>query len=97
MPALVVALKDTTVLTRAFSGRPARGLANTFIAKLEGKENTILPYPLQNALTRAMRTAAAKRGDAGFLSLWAGRGVARARVIPAGELVRRLVEEMSEA
>ena len=50
----------------------------------------------QNALTRAMRTAAAKRGDGGFLSLWAGRGVALARVMLAGELVRRLVEEMSE-
>lgn len=94
--AILAAGKDTTVITRAFSGRPARGLANAFIARLEGKENVILPYPLQNALTRAMRTAAAKRGDGGFLSLWAGRGVARARVMPAGELVRRLVEEMSE-
>ena len=93
--AILAVRNDMTVITRAFSGRPARGLANTFIARLEGKENTILPYPLQNALTRAMRTAAAKRGDGEFLSLWAGRGVARARVMPAGELVRRLVEEMS--
>jgi nitronate monooxygenase len=93
--AILAVRKDMTVITRAFSGRPARGLANTFIARLVGKENTILPYPLQNALTRAMRTAAAKRGDGEFLSLWAGRGVARARVMPAGELVRRLGEEMS--
>jgi len=92
--AILEATKDTTVITRAFSGRPARGIANTFIARLEGKENCILPYPLQNALTRAMRTAAAQRGDAGFLSLWAGQGVARARVLPAADLVRRLVEEM---
>jgi len=93
---ILAARKDTTVITRAFSGRPARGLANTFIARLEGKEDMILPYPLQNALTRAMRTAAAKREDSGFLSLWAGRGVTRARVMPAGELVRRLVDEMNE-
>ncbi len=93
--AILAARRDTTVITRAFSGRPARGLANTFIARLEGKENASLPYPLQNALTRAMRAAAAKRGDSGFRSLWAGRGVARARVEPAGELVRRLVEEMN--
>jgi len=94
--AILAARSDTTVVTRAFTGRPARGLANTFIARLEGKEDTILPYPLQNILTRGMRAAAAKRGDAGLLSLWAGRGVARARVLPAGELVRRLVDEMGE-
>jgi nitronate monooxygenase len=52
------------------------------------------PYPLQNASTRAMRTGAAKQGIAEFLSLWAGQGVARARVMPAGELVSRLVAEM---
>jgi nitronate monooxygenase len=92
--AILAARNDTTVITRAFSGRPARGLANTFIARLEGKEDAILPYPLQSILTRGMRTAAAKRGNAGFLSLWAGRGVARTRVMPAGALVRRLVEEM---
>jgi nitronate monooxygenase len=95
--AILDARKDTTVLTRAFSGRPARGLPNTFIAKLAGKENLILPYPLQNMLTRAMRTAAASRGDTGFLSLWAGTGVARARAMPAAALVARLVNEMDEA
>jgi len=58
--AILAARADTTVVTRAFSGRPARGLVNAFIARLEGKEHTILPYPLQNALTRAMRTAAAR-------------------------------------
>src|SRR5262249_55860191 len=45
---------DTTGITRAFSGRPARGLANAFIAKMRAHEAAILPYPLQNALTRAM-------------------------------------------
>jgi nitronate monooxygenase len=94
--AILAARKDTTVITRAFSGRPARALTNTFIAKLGGRENTILPFPLQNALTRAMRTAAAERRDVGFMSVWAGRGVARARVMAAGELVRTLVEEMGE-
>jgi nitronate monooxygenase len=42
-----------------------------------------------------MRTAAAKRGEAGFLSMWAGTGVTRARALPAGELVARLIDEMS--
>jgi len=95
--AILDARNDTTVLTRAFSGRPARGIPNAFMAKLAGKENIILPYPLQNMLTRAMRTAAAGRGDSGFLSLWAGTGVARARAMPAAALVARLVNEMNEA
>lgn len=95
--AILNAREDTTVVTRAFSGRPARGLRNEFIAKLEGREAQILPYPLQNTLTRLMRAAAAQAGDAGYLSLWAGQGVARARALPAGELVRRLAEEMHAA
>jgi nitronate monooxygenase len=91
--ALLASKSDTTVITRAFSGRPARGLRNRFIEMLEDREAAILPYPLQNAVTRPMRTAAAKLGNAGFLSMWAGQGVARCRAMPAGELVMRLVEE----
>lgn len=85
---------NATVITRAYSGRPARGLRNEFIARLEGKEEMILPYPAQNALTRAMRTAAAKQGHPEFLSLWAGTGVARAREMSAGDLVKTLVKEI---
>jgi len=92
--AILAAKTDTTVVTRAFSGRPARGLKNGFIAKLDGREDSILPYPLQNALTRPMRTAAGQLGIPDYLSLWAGQGVARSRSMPAGDLVARLVEEM---
>jgi nitronate monooxygenase len=92
--AILAAKSNSTSITRAFSGRPARGLTNTFMDKLAGREDIILPYPLQNILTRAMRTASASRGDAGFLSLWAGTGVTRSRQLPAAELVRRLVAEL---
>ena len=95
--AILTARADTTVITRAFSGRPARGLLNTFITKLEGKEKIILPFPLQNALTRPMRTAAAQLGESGYLSLFVGEGVTRARAMSAAELVRRLVAEMQQA
>jgi nitronate monooxygenase len=89
--AVVAAREDTTVITRAFSGRPARGLRNAFIAGMDGRESDILPYPLQNALTRQMRTAAAQQGLADYLSLWAGQGVARACAMPAGDLVVSLL------
>ena len=95
--AILAADGDATVVTRAFSGRPARGIENTFIRMLRGSEDAILPYPLQNALTRPMRNGSAQRGTPEFLSLWAGQGVARARQLPAAELVHRLVDEMREA
>jgi nitronate monooxygenase len=92
--AILAAKEDSTVVTRAFSGRPARGLRNTFMASVDGRDLS-LPYPLQNALTRPMRTAAARQGLADYLSLWAGQGVARARAMPAADLVARLIEEMA--
>jgi nitronate monooxygenase len=91
--AILAAKQDTTTVTQAFSGRPARGLRNAFMASVDGRE-LVLPYPLQNALTRPMRNAAAQQGIADYLSLWAGQGVARARALPAADLVALLVQEM---
>jgi nitronate monooxygenase len=93
--AILAAKEDTTVITRAFSGRPARGLRNAFIEQMDAQRDVILPYPLQNALTRSMRTAAAQQGLPDYLSLWAGQGVARASAMPAGDLVARLVAEIA--
>lgn len=69
------AARDTdTVVTRAFSGRPARGLVNALEQSIDARPDAILPYPMQNALTRPLRTAAAKAEDPEYLSLWAGQG-----------------------
>ena len=76
---------DATVITRAFSGRAARGLANRFTREMSGAP--LAPYPAQNALTREIRAAAAKHGDSTLLSLWAGQAAALAREIPAGETI----------
>nr|WP_246580711.1 nitronate monooxygenase [Deinococcus aestuarii] len=69
--ALVSAGPGDTTLTRAFSGRAARGLAN----RVTGAVGHPLPFPLQNALTRDLRAAAARARRPEFLSLWAGEGV----------------------
>jgi nitronate monooxygenase len=82
-----------TVLTRAFSGRPARGIPNRLIREMERMESSILPFPWQNAVTRALRNAAGKAGRTEFLSLWAGEGTGSIRQLPASELVRTLVRE----
>jgi nitronate monooxygenase len=89
--------EDATAVTRAFSGRPARGLVNAFMRDVESAgEGALLPFPLQNIATRAMRAAARLAGDTDRLSLWAGQGLRLVRRLPAAELVRRLVAE-SEA
>lgn len=87
---------DQTAITRAFSGRPARGIVNEFMREVDGRQEAILPFPLQNTMTRPMRSAAGERGDLRLMSLWAGQGAPLARDIGAGELVRELVREAAE-
>jgi nitronate monooxygenase len=93
--AILDAHEDETRLTRAFSGRPARGIVNRFMTEIEHEAGpgVILPFPLQNALTRPLRIEAAKQGRAEFLSLWAGQGVRLARRESAASLVARLASE----
>jgi nitronate monooxygenase len=82
-----------TVVTRAFSGRPARGLPNRLIREMDQLGQGVLDFPWQNATTRPLRNAAAKAGRAEFLALWAGEGTGVLRRLAAGELVRRILEE----
>lgn len=83
---------DTTVITRVYSGRAARGLRNHFIDECDGVP--VLPFRQQNDLTRAMRTESGRQGLPDYISLWAGRGVTRVREMPAAELVKTLVVEI---
>ncbi len=93
--AILHAREDQTRITRAFSGRPARGIVNRFMTSFESAaaEETILPFPLQNNLIRPLRIAAAKQDRAEFLSLWAGQGLRMARRQTAASLMARLVED----
>jgi nitronate monooxygenase len=90
-PAHKSALADprhtATVLTRAFSGRWARGLVNRFVLDHVGAPAA---YPEINNATRPLRAAAAARGDPERMSLWAGQGFRSATDSPAGEIVERL-------
>ncbi|CAM5305014.1 Propionate 3-nitronate monooxygenase OS=Streptomyces alboniger OX=132473 GN=CP975_11505 PE=3 SV=1 [Streptomyces alboniger] len=84
-----------TELTRAFSGRPARGLVNRFMR--EHGPYAPAAYPQVHHLTAALRKAAAKAGDAQAMALWAGQGHRLARELPAGQLVEVLAAELAEA
>jgi nitronate monooxygenase len=90
--ALQVAAAHETVLTRAFSGRWARGLDNRFTRETAAlvARGELPDFPIPNALTRPLRQAAGRAGAADFLSLWAGQAVPLARSGPAAEIVRRL-------
>jgi nitronate monooxygenase len=86
---------DPTAVTRAFTGKAARGLRNRFLEQMA--DAPVLPYPLQHALTADLRREAGKAGKAELLSLWAGQAAALARARPAAALVRDLVRETEEA
>jgi nitronate monooxygenase len=80
--------------TRAFSGRPARGVINRMMVELATVDADIPPYPIQNRLTQELRAEANKQGRAEFISLWAGQAVGLARAEPAADIVRRLAAEL---
>ena len=84
-----------TELTRAFSGRPARGLVNRFMR--EHGPYAPAAYPQIHHLTSGLRKAAAKAGDAQGMALWAGQGHRLARDLPAQQLVEVLADEIAEA
>jgi NAD(P)H-dependent flavin oxidoreductase YrpB (nitropropane dioxygenase family) len=86
--ALADPARTGTVVTRAFTGRPARALPNGFIARHD--PYAPIGYPAVHHLTRGMRTAAAAAGDAERVHLWAGAGFRRATDDPAATTLTRL-------
>ncbi|MGW2723898.1 nitronate monooxygenase [Streptomyces sp. NPDC001492] len=84
-----------TELTRAFSGRPARGLVNRFLR--EHGPYAPAAYPEVHHLTAPLRKKAAASGDAQGMALWAGQGHRMARELPAGQLVEVLAAELDMA
>lgn len=93
--ALTDPLFTRTELTRAFTGRPARGLANRFLR--EHGPYAPAAYPAVHHLTAGLRKAAARAGDTQGMALWAGQGHRLARELPAGELVALLASELDAA
>ena len=83
--------ENATSLTRAFSGRTARGIANGFLLAHSGAAPAA--YPEVNQLTAPMRTKARQAGLADYVNLWAGQAYPLATALPAGDLVRDLWAE----
>ncbi|KAF0852179.1 mitochondrial nitronate monooxygenase [Andalucia godoyi] len=85
--------EDHTRVTRAFSGRFARGFQNTYMRELDSVDPALIPdYPIMNALTSHLRQQSARHGRSDFTSLWAGQGAPSASVkysrsMRAGDIV----------
>ncbi len=89
--------EDGTTLTRAFSGRPARGIRNAFTEHARTRPFPLLEFPIQNKATAALRARATQQGDDDYMSLWAGQGYPLARRMSAADLVRSIAEEYGRA
>ena len=85
-----------TVLTRAFSGRWARGIRNTFHDEVEKLNIDYPAYPLLNDLTLPIRTASQKNQNKEFTTLWAGQSARLAKPKSSSEIFRDLVNETED-
>ena len=86
--ALADPARSETVVTRVFTGRPARGLRNRFIDEYEAVAP--LGYPAVHYLTSPLRKAAAAAGEPELLHLWAGTGFRHARRAPTAAILAGL-------
>jgi nitronate monooxygenase len=84
-----------TALTRAFTGRLARGIHNEFLD--EHSAAAPIAYPELHYVTAPMRAKAREAQNAELVNLWAGEAHALARDAPAAEVVRALVAEAQAA
>lgn len=81
-----------TALTRAFSGRWARGIRNMLMNEIEQSGIPIPPYPLQNSLTARLRKLAQQNNDSEYTTLWAGTAPGKSSFTQTKEVFRDLVE-----
>jgi nitronate monooxygenase len=88
--ALASARDDATRLTNVFTGRPARGLINRFVAEVGPMCEDAPQFPLAAGAAAPLRAAAEKRGSTDFSPFWAGESAALAREEGAEALTRRL-------
>ncbi len=93
--ARLLASDDTsTSVTRAITGRHARGIRNALMTQLAGQPDSVAPYPVQNALTQELRQTAARAGDAGYLSLWSGQGAPLGKHRDGAQTTAQLIDAL---
>lgn len=81
--------QQATTLTKAFTGKYARGLKNRFTEEL--KEAVTAPYPLQHYLTQPIRKESARQNNLEYMSLWMGENSYLAKEASVKEIIETLL------
>jgi len=88
----VLNAKDTsTQLTRAFSGRWARGIQNEFMKRIDAKGLNTPYYTVQNQLMSLVRAHAQKNNIKDFVALWAGQAAGNSKRGTTEEIIKALI------
>lgn len=83
----------STLVTPVVSGRPARIIRNRFSEEIGEVDAPLPDYPIAYDAGKALAAAAKRAGSMEFSATWAGQHVLPERVLPAGDLTRRLAAE----
>ena len=94
--ALMQRKAEYTGLTKAFTGRLARGINNRLMSELKQERPEILPYPLQRTLVRNLSIAAEAAGRTDLMPLWAGQSASLSTCTDVSVFLNSLVDEVSE-
>jgi nitronate monooxygenase len=91
--AILHAKEDQMVLTRAFSGKWARGINNQFISDLKNHQESLPDFPVQNSLTQHIRKAASSQNHTDYMSLWSGQSPRLAKNQTVEALMKEIVSK----
>ena len=92
---LLSAKETDTVVTRIFTGRPARGLRNSFVREYLKSGSKPLAWPIQALAANDIYAAAQQQNDAEYFPLLAGQGL---RMLKKGQSAAEIIQEiMAEA
>ncbi|MYL71832.1 nitronate monooxygenase [Halobacillus litoralis] len=95
--AILNSTETNTVITSVFSGKPARGIRNSFINQMEkGGGRNLLAYPLQNILTKEIRKQATIQNRPEYMSLWSGQSPRLSTNRPAASIVEAIVTDIEK-
>src|SRR5699024_3480824 len=91
--AILNSVEENPVVTSTFSGKPARGIRNDFITKMEKYEEKLPKYPIQNTLTKSIRKEAAKQNRPEWMSLWCGQNLRSSKQQAASEVISEIITQ----
>jgi nitronate monooxygenase len=91
--AILEAKEDQIVMTRAFSGKWARGIKNKFILDMQKQEMSFPDFPVQNSLTQSIRKASTQQNNRNYMSLWSGQSPRLAKNQTVKSLMTNIISE----